>query len=405
MLKTVKNKILNATVKNKNINNINIVVLLIPIFIVNPLLGTLGVILLALYDKKGININCLIVFLSIFLALINTTKIPESDMLGYSFTYKLAHKEDFVSFIKTFNKEPVFYTQIFIFSNIGISFKGYIFIHTLISYIFYLNSIHKFQKAIPKSNLSAIFGIILGALFFELFSLSAHLVRQFLATSLLLYYSVEKLFYNKNKWWYLILALFVHTTTLLFVPFLFFSPLKSKLSITKGVTVIVSLLILIISVRIVSPIILNIFGYGILTYAFIKSSQAAYTDGISVSNIVILINVVLLSYGVFRSYISKKNNDNEVHFNHIIILLALFIFCMLSQPLIAYRFGFYSYFFLPFIVPVLINKKYFDFLTPAVRISTVFFLFGWFFYKLENGAFTYLKFDHLITRSIVNYFP
>ena len=103
------------------------------------------------------------------------------------------------------------------------NFKVFIIVHTTIAYFFYFLSIFKINKKLTRNYSNQLFVFLLAALFFTLFSLSAHLMRQFIATSILLYFLVNKLFYNRNYWMLFVAAVLCHTSVIFFLPFLFSS--------------------------------------------------------------------------------------------------------------------------------------------------------------------------------------
>lgn len=128
-------------------------------------------------------------------------------------------------------KEPVFFIFTYLMyyltnGNVAI----YLIISTVLAYTFFFTAIYKFFMIYTNNNSIIVFAILLAAFFPQLFSLSAHLNRQFIAASILLYALVMKLFYNKNIWLFQLIAILTHSTTLLFVPLLYFKPLQKKLA-------------------------------------------------------------------------------------------------------------------------------------------------------------------------------
>ena len=94
------------------------------IFILNPLLGILLAIYFVLQYKFDSNIINLIILISIFLGLINTTKIVESDMLVYNELFQYAKKTSVINYASEFSKEPVYYLLTYILSRgLNMSFK------------------------------------------------------------------------------------------------------------------------------------------------------------------------------------------------------------------------------------------------------------------------------------------
>jgi len=107
--------------------------------------------------------------------------------------------------------------------------KVYIFCISFISYGLLAYSLIKLAFKLELSYKVIIFCICIMMFTPYLFIMSAHLVRQILATSLLFYLLVDTSFYNNKKWWLVIAMVLIHTTTLFFVVFLFLPILKDRL--------------------------------------------------------------------------------------------------------------------------------------------------------------------------------
>lgn len=389
------------TINKKEIAGLTFAIL---IFLINPILGIFVTILISLSYKSEFCIVGLIVMLSTFLGLINTTKFLESDIIGYSNIFELSKKQSFIKYIKEIGKEPLYYSFMYLFGKVlNTNFKFFLLIQTFIAYFFYLYSIFRFQNKLALNRLSVLFSLGLATLFFELFSLSAHIMRQFLAASLLLYYIVIKIFYDQNKWWYLISVIFIHSTTILFVPLIFFSFLKKKINTNRIFLVILISGTIIFLLPIISILIVDKMGIGIFTYIFYKSLEPNFDDGVQVSKIAIFINIFLFIYSLTRNYIIKIYNVHEIHFNHIIIFLTIFIIILINQPLLAYRFSFYSYFILPMIMPIVLSRKTLGSFFPYLGTIIIAFMIFRFMFKLENGVFTYASLSNILSSTIFNY--
>jgi hypothetical protein len=375
------------------------------IFILNPLMGTFAAGIIALYQKSDISLFYFIFLISIFLGLINTTKVLESDILGYSEAFMMAKTTDLFPYLKEFGKEPVYYSFMYFFSKIlHAEFKFFIFFQTLISYIFYLNAVKKFQQKINGKRSAILFAISIATLFFELFSLSAHLLRQFLAASIFLYYLIDKLFYSKNKWGYLILSIFIHSSVLLFVPLLFFPFLKKRLNIWKLILTILFFGLMFHFIPVLSLFIVNKAGIGFATYVFSRTASSSFDDNSTIiSAVLIIINLILILYGIYKNYIFKTDSDSEIYFNHIIMFLAFFVLISLNQPLLALRFNFYSYFIFPMAVSAIISKINLKSFFPVIANLIIIIMLYRFGYKLENGAFTFLPLLNIIINPLFFY--
>ena len=130
-------------------------------------------------------ILCLI-FISLFLGLINSLKVLEGDLINYSNFFNTVPEFNLLAYTLVTGKEIVFnlFNYIIYYLTVG-NFSIYVIIFTLISYFLLSISILRMHKALKWSNNSLLLSIGVAFLFPTLFSMSAHLVRQFLAASLI----------------------------------------------------------------------------------------------------------------------------------------------------------------------------------------------------------------------------
>lgn len=165
-----------------------------------PLLPFFSILLFALVIALENKVNSktfkiFIFLISTFLGLINSTKIPESDLLSYINLFKDIPNYSFFEYIFLKGKEPIYFSLNYLLyyltnGNTNI----YLILSTIISYSFFLLALFKFHKHINSSNSLIVFSILTAAFLPQLFSLSAHLNRQFLATSIFLYALILQLF-------------------------------------------------------------------------------------------------------------------------------------------------------------------------------------------------------------------
>ena len=170
-----------------------------------------------------------------YISCINATKVPDNDLEMYLDYYKAVNYTDFFTYITFLSqgeaiKEPLFSVLNYIlYWIIGSNTKVYIFCISFISYGLLAYSLIKLAFKLELSYKVIIFCICIMMFTPYLFIMSAHLVRQILATSLLFYLLVDTSFYNNKKWWLVIAMVLIHTTTLFFVVFLFLPILKDRL--------------------------------------------------------------------------------------------------------------------------------------------------------------------------------
>ncbi|QNF32324.1 EpsG family protein [Adhaeribacter swui] len=362
------------------------------LFILNPFISIvlLGI-LLAIdktIDKKFYYIFYLL--LAFFLGFINMTKVPESDLGFHASKYLYVSQYSFLDYLSWFEKEPVFYAFNYIFYYIsGGSVKFWVFVITVFPYFILFISLDKFHSKVNVNKRYILFSIVLAAFFPQLFSLSAHLIRQFIAGAIIVYFLVDKLIYGNNKWWLAILGVLIHSTSILIFPLAYLSFLKEKLG--KGnIVYFVGLIFILFTYQYFAQLLLPYFtGIESIHYILERASvdNTFELEKFSALNYVFI--GVLLVITLYNQY-KEELDINITGFNHlanIILLFVIFILMNLRQTELALRLFFYLFFFFPLIVPLVLKKNPFDkkFSFASVSISIILF----FFYRLDTGTWNY----------------
>jgi hypothetical protein len=231
-------------------------------------------------------------------------------------------------------------------------------------------------------------------LFPNLFSVSAHLMRQFLAGSIVLYVIIEYAFHGKIKIMAFVLAIFTHTTAALFV--LIFLPFFNKRISFKNISIISFICIFfMLSVFQYSNSVYDLLGeIPFVGYAFSRISNREGHWETKTLGFDVLILYFFTLFILFRESIRlrfRKDNRFQVIF-YINLLLCIFVLINYDDTEMALRFSFYLYFFLPIafyffssVCAVDRNKK----INKISFIVVVPIFFLWFIYKLQYGTWTY----------------
>jgi hypothetical protein len=350
----------------------------------------------------------LFIFLSIYLGLINVTKVPESDLINYYEYFFLAEDFPFLTYILLVGKEPVFFIYnyvIFYLTNGSIHF--YILISTIIAYTFFFSAILNFFQAIKASQKVVLSAVIFAAFFPQLFSLSAHLIRQFMAASILLYALVQKIFYQKTVWPYILLTTLIHSTSLLFVPLLYLNALRKKLNFKMVFMLMALLYIIPVTIGFVTEQLIKIIGHNFLTYAISRANNENLFGFQPIDPLQLILMAIMLFILFIRQYgTSKFSNNNSTigffHFTNIFFIFCIFILVNLSRNDLAQRFSFYSYFFLPLILPLAFNLKNKN--SRYIRIVISVFMLVLFIYRLPYGSWEYGSITQLLFGNVFNFF-
>lgn len=367
------------------------------LFLISPLSGVL-LAFIYVVNKKSINNNELLFFImlfSLFMGVINSGKLPESDLLVYQLWFEDVKNYSLFEYIFFLGREPLFflYNYIIYYCVFG-NFEAYLLLHTFICYMIMGFAILRMHNAFKSHRTYLITTFVVLFLFPNLFTLSIHLMRQFLATSILLLFVVDVIFYNKRKLVLFSTALLIHTSSILMVVLYILNKLKSNKYILTFVVLA-----------------FFTFSYFLFKFAdvfFPESSEANMLSyGISrIQNRVLfddlqeklsLINFVLFFFMVFvfyklSTYWKVKRSSSLLYLS---LMFLIFISVNYSDTEFALRFSFYMYFLFPISVYFFLNIWDINrFLLNEKLLPFIFlFIFSiWFVFKLYNGAW---KFQHL----------
>lgn len=388
-------------------NNSSAQLLLLLTFPFFPLFTILFCVLIILNnnDNQGNLIRLLIFLISVYLGLINTTKIYESDLVNYVSIYLDAGKYNIWDYAFIKGKEPVFFIYNYIFYYItGGNLKIYLFGTTFIEYMFYLNAIFIFLNSKTSMKNPVISGIIIGAFFPQIFSLSLHLIRQFLATAIMIYVIVKKICDNKTYTLLAISAIFIHSTTLFFIPFLYLKVFTRELRTKNLLLFFITVIIIALVFPLLSKLLVSSFGNNSLTYIFARSISNKGHDIGQIPYLGFGIMLILLFFYIKNTYLNAKRNIKESRklssILNIVLFLILFIIANLNNSEISVRFFFFIYFLFPIIFPFILIKN--GNIKIVLRRTINIFLFFFFFYKIEFGTWHYKSISTILFGNLLS---
>ncbi|RED48936.1 EpsG family protein [Seonamhaeicola aphaedonensis] len=409
----------------KTINNFEVAVVSITIFLINPFIGVMSVLFCFFFNLKldeNKLVNLLIIFLSIFLSFINLTKIPENDLMFHSSQYLLAEKFTLMGYLGAIRKEPLGYAFNYLMYYIsGGSVKVWVLTFSLVSYSLFFFAIKKFYYKIQFPLYILVLALVLGAFLPQLFSLSAHLIRQFIASCIFIHFAIENIFYGKNRWWMAVLGVLMHASSLLLYSFIYFKFLGDfkKYGILNTLIIIA----LFFYQSIAYGLLLVVGGVNdSLDYILERANRDTHFDlgNFQFMNFIMMaamIIVALTSKGVIQKKLERQEEVNSLSktevktesvkieknvkfFFSTMIILSFFIVLNLKQSELSNRLFFYLFFYLPFVIPLFLLKfKQRSLL--ALLMSTTMIVY--FTYRLEFGVWTYAPLSELVTNSFFSY--
>lgn len=378
-------------------------------FIINPFFCALFSFFLILTTNKTPNYlyYCLFVFLAGWLGIINMTKVPMSDFERYVANFYCIPEISFIDLLKYGSdgsgKEPLY--SLIIYFGYYFTFgqaRIYFWLLTVIMYGFMFMSIFKFMKQIQANKTTLLCSVIVIAFFDQFFLFTAHLIRQILASTIVMYAIIRKNETGRNQWILLIASILIHTSSMLIVilslvPFMYkrlkfyqFGILSLILMLATGLSALFSNML---------------SNVGMLGYALNRLSEEGADDGVSVSIVIILsIFMPMILIDIIQLIRIRNRERNSMYpILYLSMFLMLFVLSLSRIPLLQYRFFYYIYVFLPFILPLLFFG--YNRLLNTLYCSVISLLFVFrFFFLHNNSAWIYYSMTELLLYPTPYYF-
>ncbi|MCH7414627.1 EpsG family protein [Belliella sp. R4-6] len=369
------------------------------LFLISPLSSWLFISLKVVFGNfKNHDIKSFVFISCCILSFINTLKVPESDLINYVDDFNSIFDYGFIEYLILKGKEPLFYASNYIIFHLSNGSEFFfIFIYSFISYIFILNSLCLLQKLMKFDDYFLFFGLLILMLFPNLFSISAHLIRQFLASSMILLALMRYVAIKKSPFVLLVAASLTHSTSLVF--FLMYLPLMSKeIKVKNYFNLLLIVFIIYMLFNIFFDKIIALFSsvpfvnYIILRMA--NKGQGIELESIGYLGLLLFLLNILLFLVVLKRY---KYNGLNLIFN-LILFLTVFVLLNYQNTELALRFGFYLYFFFPISLYLFVGTVSFFNKKLLFNISLLFIIIFevWFIFKLFYGTWEYRNLEYLI---------
>lgn len=381
--------------KNQIIDLFNIV-----LFIINPFIATVTSLLLSILIKSKHSIKILVINISLFFGLLNATKLIEGDLIAYQNFFVMGSQKTLIDFLSQFPTDYVFYiATYFSYYILFHSWELYIILITFFSYLLIFKSAEIIMSKVKGiKSIDIILGIIIIAMFYPLFSLSAHLVRNFVAAAIIFYFSVNYFFNNKNLWSFLIIAISIHVSALMFVINYF---IPKSVSFKNILRLFLTIMLYIFVIFLFLELIDYNFFENLYVYTRLEKSLA-YINIFSFQNVFIFLLVLFIIIVFNQNY--KENNLTKEFSRYLLFLFSIIVlgYALSYNPVIQGRILLYNYFLLiPLFLIIFIRRGIF-FRIVNIIILTIFTVF--FIKNLLYGTWTYIDGSEIITSNIFDYF-
>lgn len=382
---------MNALVKQpvyaKNNTKIIVWFLCIVACLASPLLA-FAVITLTIFATKPLNAKILllplIVNLSVWLSLINSTKLPESDLLVYLDHYNALRGLSLIDLIEAQQHEILFH----LFSWIAINYlllsdAGYVFLLSNLFYLTLLIALYKYGDQRQESIFKIIGVIFFLALFPPLFSISAHIIRQVIAGAIATLALVNTTKTARSNLLLLSVATLFHTSAAVF----FLAPLSLAISRIIGrssalvALTLIPAFILIIRVTAEFALDFPIFAkFLILQYGLQRISQTTFFELNSLSSSALFFTGAI---AILAAWIMLKNDraHNAIENSRLlpssftfILCVFVFLFHHLNLNELAIRFIYYAYILMGLLLLDMPISKHLPAKGGSILLATTFFI-------------------------------
>lgn len=387
------------------------------LYLVCPLLGLLILLafILSRINNKDKRIIYLFFFLlSLYLGLINSSKIPITDQLMYYEAYSMVPQRNILENLmgiygdrELTPKEMGFglLNLIGYYMTMG-NYPFFITLFTVLLYMLYFDAIYKwfYYIHVRQPICYIISAILILAFFTQFFNITIHLQRQTLATAVVVHAIVRTVIRDKVSWPSVILSLTLHTSVGIFLPlFIFYSHIK-KLSFIKILSVVSIFVFLIGSLSTLATFLISVIG-GVDIYALnrLEGMNDENREEAMPMALVVLISLPLTLISLKNILLAnkKKYQSNET-------ALYVFYFFLISFSIfnpsntMQYRYFMMSYSFIPFILPVFSRRL--NQLEILYLFALPFFSILRFYLTFKSIPFTYAPLEIILFGNIYSLF-
>ena len=362
--------------------NKNYLVLSFLIYLLNPIIG-IFVLCFAILKRKVDSLGSyylLIIMLSLYMGLVNSTKEITGDLTDYKIEFGRAAIVNIKDFLKEAGKEPVYYLFSYLsYYLLNGDFRLYILLVTFIGYFLVLISLLNLWKFYMVDEFVIIGSFVLYVFCEWYFSFSSQLLRQGLAQGFVFTFLVQNLTNKKYVWSLGLISILIHSSAIMFIGFVVVMNLirsavggEDNKDYTK---LIIKTIFIIIVYYFISKLVMILFG----DYLFNRISDQNFNDK---SNIVAIndfilyktIGIVMLFIGII-GLLTNKVNKNMKWFVFVYVLYCAFItnLIIIDENLLAYRFIIYGFIFYPVILymPIIMYGKNYRFLSVLKFIYSI----------------------------------
>ncbi len=365
------------------------------LFLINPLISILLTAYFAYTYKSEKFIKVLMIFSMLYLCALNTTKVPENDMMRYLESYQRVPRFSLEGFLMRSGlmKEVAYQTLVYILYYVTIGNQYlFIFVVSFLGYWFMFMSIFKFGKEYNLPIYIIVTEVLFLSFFLQYFSLTFHLIRQVLATSVFIY---ALTFRNTSFWRYLLFCFFAilfHSAVGILVFLSIIPIMKRRLKMKEiGLFIVFAAFCIIILTTFASYALFileseesNQMTYALSRVAGMEGAHDSTTFGLGRLSISLSIIMIILC-------MIERNKKKAMYYPVVVnvcLVMSFMILGLSASPLVQLRFFFFVYSFLPLLFPIFLREKIN--ISKAICFVTIVVLIVLFYARL-NHVFEYVS--------------
>ena len=372
------------------------------LFLLFPILGIIIAALFAIKAENRQLVLFLIVLLILYLSALNTTKVPASDMRVYLRMYDSVPQNGYHNTLMFLSKgsttKDVGYASLVYLLYYIFLGNHYLFIFTvsILTLSFFFVAIYKFGVKYEFPSYLIIAELLVIAFFTQYFSLTFHLVRQELATSIFFYALTFRHLSIKRFILWSIVASSIHSSIVAIIIFSIIPFMNQELTMKNMVVLVGGALSFAVLASSFGSFLLDNYELeGSIGYSVSRMAEAGggEQDAVIISRIIYVFSALMLILSVIEMF----KNRGQVVYPEVINLCfvwSVLVLGMSVSPLLQKRFYFIEYNFLPFMI--FLFSRHNPQLLKVVCACAVLF-FGVRFYAILNNAFQYAPFEEALT--------
>ena len=377
--------------------------LLICVF--SPLLAPFIISFFVLLDSKSNKSKISLYFISfafsLMLGLINSKKKIESDLVNYMLFFENCNDYNFIEYLAFHGKEPLFFSLTYFLNLIlNSNFELYLIVITFIPY-FVLSSylITVFFKKNLNFHLIITF-LWIFFLFPNLFSLSAHITRQFISSVFVIIFLTEIVINKRYLHYLLLISVLFHSSSIIFI-FIYFIP-RRELTFKVKTFYLAIFSLIIFFIFSLNSVFSEVFsGIPIIGYVMERFNKIGVKQLESLSVLSFILSLLTIYF--FRVSLKTYDKMNIALYELTSICLFVFILINFNNSEIALRYSYYLYFLFPISFLFILDKfqkkiGFIKFYPQLFIVNLIFFI--WFWYKLNNGIWSYDEYTNFFILNI-----